>query len=436
MWRGGGDVRSAGARRGTAGRRTGGRWVAATALAGVLSLTACGSGGDDAKPAGQAAPTDEEPAEEPRPSPGFSTEPTTALTEHYVGQASGALNSETAYLADHGGLTAYDLETGEERWRLEPEAPGLDAYGPDDIPTEKAELSFFQSGLSHLAEPILTDVAGTEAVLAARLVDLGEAVGGSLQLADADSGDQLWSTELRPEFWETNAATPTLYLGEVHDERVVVTVSNGSYMEPGSLAFEHFVIDLGDGEVQELGADVSYAGHANGALYTQDRLADGASGDLVARDPATGEEKWRTELPGSYGTVYGPWILVSDSGDGARLLSAEDRSIVRDAGEGLDGVRQCDYDPALIALVCVTEEEIVGVGEDGQIAWTTPTDGSYTSTRLFNGYLYAQPAGELIVLDVLTGETVTENVTTTPHAAGPTGVLLTEGTTVSFHAAE
>lgn len=409
-------------------RRRGSRLGATAALVGVLSLTACGSGGDDA--AGGDAPAGEA-EEDPRVGPDFSAEPAVTLTEHHAGRGEAVLTEETAYLADHGGLTAYDLDNGEERFRVEPAAPGLDAYTPEDLPEEESERTRFRTGLSQLDVPQLVDVAGTDAVLASHLVEPDGGLEGSLLAADAETGEELWSTEIRSDIWDDFPVSPALRVGEAHEGHVVVTVSNGDPVyQDIELTHERFVVALDSGEVvQELG-DTGIAGHANGTLYTMDRLDNGTFDELVGRDPVSGSERWRLDLPDAVPAVYGPWIVATEPYESTQLLDVEDRDTVLDLDEGLG---LCVYDPDSAMLACDGEEEIVAVNADGEVAWSLPTDDAYARLNLQGGYLYTRPEDDLLALDMTTGEPVSDSLDAEPDAVGPTGALFRDDMTVSFH---
>ncbi len=412
------------------------RWFGAAAALGALTLTACSSGIDAATPERIASTESEEP-EESRPLPGFRDAPSVVLTEHYAGRPKAALDAQTAYLADHGGLTAYDLDTGEERWRTQPELPGRGAYSPDDIPSDDAERRQFVAGLDHLEAPLLTTVAGDEAVLVGHLIELGDGVGSSLLLADAADGAKLWEIELQSPAWETRAAAPSLYLNLVEEEELaVVTLGNGSYVA-GGLEYHRYVVDLARGEVlYELDDEFAWAGTSGGVIYTQTRLASGGYGDLSALDAATGAELWRHSLTDRYATAYGPWLLVTSREDDAQLLRAEDQSVALDVGDGLDGVRNCVYEESLSTLVCAVHEEFVGVNETGEITWLVDAGEGYRTLQLANTYLYTDPHDVPAAIDPLTGETASDGFATTPDAVGPSGALFRESTTVGFHAAE
>ncbi|NJQ04120.1 outer membrane protein assembly factor BamB family protein [Streptomyces lonarensis] len=413
--------------------------TAAVCLAGALALAGCsGDGGasDDAR--GEPSAGGEEPPADTRVSAEFAADPTLTLSEHYAGSVRAVLDADTAYVSDHGGLTAYALTDGSERFRVEPAAPGVDAYEPDDIPENESGRQWFTTGLANLPQPQLTEVDGVEVLLAAHLVEAdGNGVRGSLMAVDAASGEELWSLELDPEHWRSDPSSPTLALSTAHDGHVVVTSTNGDYLhEQPPVTLERHVVDLAAGEVvREL--EDTLIGHVDGVVYTAVGSDGIIGGTLVAADAADGEVLWELDVPDQGSAVIGPWLLLTDwdgltQGDG-QLLRLSDREVVLDRGEGPDAARGCTHDDASAVTACTLENELIGIDADGAIIWSIPTDGGWVSLEPGNGYLYGRPDGTPLAIDAATGEIAAE-FDRGPEVVGPAGVLQRDGTTLTFHA--
>ncbi|NJQ16948.1 outer membrane protein assembly factor BamB family protein [Streptomyces bohaiensis] len=413
--------------------------TAAFCLAGALALAGCSSDdGPSTDDRRASSAGEEEPAGDTRVSAEFAADPTLTLSEHYAGLVRAVLDADTAFVSDHGGLTAYALDDGAERFRVEPAAPGVDAYGPDDIPEDEGDRQRFSTDLVDLPQPQLTEVDGRDVLLAAHLVEAdGNGVRGSLMGVDAATGEELWNLELDPEHWRSDPFRPALTLSAAHDGHVVVTSTNGDFLhQQPPLTRERHVVDLATGEiVREL--EDTLIGHVDGVVYTAVGSDGIIGGTLVAADAVDGEVLWELDVPDQGSAVLGPWLLLTDwdgltQGDG-QLLRLSDREVVLDRGEGPDAARGCIHDDESAVTACTLENELIGIDADGAVIWSIPTDGGWVSPEPGNGYLYGRPDGTPLAIDAATGEIAAE-FDRDPETVGPTGVLQRDGNTLTFHA--
>lgn len=321
------------------------------------------------------------------------------------------VTDDTVLLATGTDVVAFDRETGERRWSID---PGNDVYSYDgaaavydgtayvperrtltarDLETSDLEWSYEFDRVFDGGSPTVTDVGEDGTVYAA--------AGNDVRAFDVTTGEVRWEREvsgivrqsvaLRPDVLYVATSGGELYAidswrGNVHWRR---TIEEGILTAPMVLTSDDrrrgwgVAVGCGDGSVAYF--DVSgtpewrtdVGGFVDGGLAIGHRTLLAQSGStLFALDPDDGGYRWRVNLGD---TSASPPIVVGDTvyvgGDGLRAI---------DVGGGL-GVRSFRFG-----------EQRFEYGTTGSVGYVTAAGGELFLTT--NAAWGADEGAELIVL--------------------------------------
>ncbi|WP_436346165.1 outer membrane protein assembly factor BamB family protein [Natronorubrum sp. FCH18a] len=236
-------------------------------------------------------------------------------------------DGETLYRGTESALTAYDGESGDERWRLS--GYGASAIDGDRLFRGSATITAYESPTSSLGlgddelEPVWeASGSGTRQL---PVVWDGRVLSGAeywfegserLQAYDADGGDLEWTHE----FPETYVTSPVIV-----DDRAIFHVGRGGWNDtpdgPGTL----LAVDA-DGEVDwEIETEwvVPVLAAAGGTLFAGGEPDAPA---LAAIDPETGETHWERGVRGDTVRLAGATSLAAV--DGLLVVGTEHGHVV------------------------------------------------------------------------------------------------------------
>lgn len=304
------------------------------------------------------------------------------------------------YVADDAGrLTARDLATGEERWRV-----------------DVASTSVLRGA------PLVAD--GT--------VYIGAGTDGGITALDAATGEVRWTTPTPDRV--TVYLQPTLVDGALYAATGPTSGTSDTV----------YALDPATGDVRwstDVG-ELVYAGPAVADGYVV--VGNGDDGRLIALDATTGEVTWTLQRTEDYfigspsiadGVVYTTTTAADGSGGGSLLaVDLASGTLLWENGDPGDGQGTT---PAVYGDVVVAGSHGTGVVTaydrvDGSVTWQHPISGAVSASVLTSadGYVVfgSQLDNRVIAVDAATGEEawsvpVTANVTAT--AAFADGALVT-----------
>ena len=293
-----------------------------------------------------------------------------------VAGSSPTVHDGVAYVTDRSGTTyAFDVASGEERWRFEAEGPSTAA------PSMVGGRLFTVAGSTLYRLDPATGEERFRASLPARVLGSPTATGGlvfvlardgTLAAFDTEDGERAWTVE---EVGRFRRQQPTL--------RGSPTVVEGTVVVPAAVRAEAF--DPATGEER-------WRSEVTGLLANGLTVADGtvytAGGDgLQALDLETGERQWLAET-GDYGpttpTVAGGTVYAA--ADGPRTIRAHDAAT-------------------------------------GEVAWSARFRGdrSYSSPTVADGTVFAAGGDHTVyALDADGGDLLWQYVADTPIDSSPT----------------
>ncbi|MDT0341541.1 PQQ-binding-like beta-propeller repeat protein [Streptomyces litchfieldiae] len=414
-------------------------------LAGTLVLGGCGGDGGS----GREDSADERPAEE-SPEPAgppteFATEPAARIDTGPITHPPLVVHGERAWVADEAGLNLVDLTTGRATARVDTEEPAR--YEPwraegATTPEEEAAAAEQAAATRRVVAPLLAELDGEPAVLAA--IPVGDDSAPELELvaAHAETGDVLARVPFTPAFWREEApdGQVSARVVSVHEGLVAIQPADGNQLA-GAV-----VVDLARREVAWESDDFALmAGHG-------DTLAGVASRDdgsaTVGVALADGREVWSDPIAGAPSLQpMGRLFRIQESEDpaGPRLVETATGEPVITADDGLAKDMTCTPpDPEITAVVCDNEESgaLAFDLESGEVLWRQPAgeagrDGTWSGevTASYRDRIYLDRDGRPVVLDARSGEVVAADSGVAPQVVAPGAALIAAGDHVDIHPA-
>ena len=268
------------------------------------------------------------------------------------GVASGEVTVAQPDYAFRGAIGAYSAETGEELWRFDT-TPGDESAGAGvgiwSTPAVDPERGVLYVGTGNTYEEPTSPLAD------------------SLLALDLATGEQVWATQFTAED-VFSAGNPFGSDADVGVAPNLWTSDGRDFVGAADKAGVYHALDRETGEVvweaeltpgSYLGGAIGSAAFVDGSLIVTSNVgnaennAPGNTAEVVALDPATGEERWTVDIEG---TVFAP---VSGSPGLAYVGTTTGRMMALDAGSGEE-------------LWHVDAPNQVGSGptvEDGRLLW-------------------------------------------------------------------
>ncbi|MFE0099871.1 hypothetical protein [Streptomyces sp. NPDC059009] len=402
--------------------------LAATALAAVSMVTACGGGGDDAADKTPPKTTQDKRAPRPVHDPPrkFAMKAGTVIPkEATTGRLTGgrldedlpvALYRQTAFVAAPDAVLAVDTVTGKTVKRLTPKgAPFQDEAEKLANTTPAAAPLVVQDGKqSAVVAPFLVKVtgSGTQASHTA-----AEVTG-----VDATSARRLWSMPIRLPKWvsETTSQVTAAVVGSV-DGTVVVSVA-------ASDQAVSYGLDMDARRLLWTKPDYRAKTVAGRTMVGESITDVGTHRRAVGYDAVSGRDLWKgvdsdsLEIQGA-----GPHLVTAygseyDSGDRyAQLLDARNGSVKAKLTDGPSS-RTCRYD-AKDTLVCgglgTTQQEATALdARTGKTLWRLPDQSADRIapkvTAVWHGCVYGTTDSGAVVLNARSGEDVSARAGAAP----------------------